>query len=104
MESSRVYWFRDTGFSAAGDTIVCVIDKLGEGNIFDEISIKEIFGRLVVYTNDETNCDYIGVWGHRKASKFLRLLRERGGRLEVERSRPLNARHRYSVSTGTARY
>ena len=40
--------------------------------------MKRLFGGYIVYTEHGSAAEYIGVWSVRMASRFRRVLRERG--------------------------
>lgn len=91
----NIYVFRDRHFAPAGDTVVCIGGRGSIEALLGNKPIPGLFTGQAVYTNDETNQDYVGVWGKREASRFRRLLRERGADLLVHRVPPPGVRLRH---------
>jgi hypothetical protein len=88
----NVYIFRDAHFSPSGNTVVCAAEKSRIEELFRAAKIQEIFRGGVIYKNWATEVEYLGVWGERNASKFRRLIRERGLQIVISRSMPPGAR------------
>lgn len=59
---------------------------------FSRTEMTDLFGGLAKYEHKKTGEEWIGVWSNRKASKFRRLLRERGVTLMVVKSIPSGLR------------
>jgi hypothetical protein len=59
---------------------------------FSRHEMTEYFGGMARYVDRKNEEEWIGVWGAKKASKFRRLLRERGTTLIVVKSTPVNLR------------
>lgn len=65
--------------------IVCIGPKRFVSDYMNEKDFRAIFEGYVVYRDDDTGADYIGVWGARNAAKFRRLLRTRGAKFKLNR-------------------
>lgn len=89
-----VYLFTDGHFSAAGNTVVCVGDKVAIEATLGDDRLGTLFSGSAVYSNRASGTDYIGVWGNRNAFRLRRLLREAGAQLSIRRTPPSNARLR----------
>jgi hypothetical protein len=64
----------------------------------DEMSA--LFGGYLEYQDVSGSNRYLGVWGDRKVSQFLRELRARGAAVELEASEPSRFRQRHRRSQG----
>jgi hypothetical protein len=58
------------------------------GIFFTREDLSAAFGGWIRYCDKVTGADWIGVWGERKASRFRRLLRERGAIFKLGKSPP----------------
>jgi hypothetical protein len=50
--------------------------------------LERLFGGSITYLDNVRGAELLGVWGTRKASKFRRMLRERGLKFDLCRDRP----------------
>jgi hypothetical protein len=89
-----VFVFRAGHFARNGDSVVSaapldlVVSVFGGGGLKGEAGLKAVFRGVAFFRNDETLLQYLGVWGARKASRFRRMLREAGARLDIVREPP----------------
>lgn len=88
-----IYLFRDS-ISPAEDSVVCLGEKTCIEAALGTRHVEDEFQGSVLYRNDKTKQDYLGVWGARNASRLRGLLRERGFDLTIERKFPHGARLR----------
>ncbi len=75
-------WFHD----GRSERVVCQ----GRASFVEEFISREEFQALFggyALSEDQSGCDYIGVWGSRVCKRFRRVLRERGASFQV-RSEP----------------
>ncbi len=96
----NVYVFRDGPFAPGGDTVVCAGERAGVEACLGRGQVQILFRGAVIYTNDATQQDYIGVWGVRKASRLRRLLREGGAEVVIHAGQPPQARLRHFTTLG----
>ena len=73
------------------------------GIFFTRDQLSATFGGWIAYRDKNTGADWIGVWGERKASRFRRLLRERGAIFRLAKSPPESLALRLRV-TGQRSY
>jgi hypothetical protein len=80
----RVYVFRDWQ-----DAVACaapgpaVLEAFGGFPLF-----QTYFGGYMTFGKLFSSDEFLGVWGHRNANRFRRILRERWGELEIIHARP----------------
>lgn len=87
MGTVDVFVFRD-GFAGRGaDTHVCVADAKQSDPFISKDEIDRTFFGYVLF-GQPLGKSYVGVWGARNASRFRRLLRERGADVEIKQSAP----------------
>jgi len=85
-----------------GAPIVCVGLSRQVLFLIDKGELSGTFGGYAVYRNDATEEEFVGVWGHRKASAFRHLLRERGATITVVKERPDGLRLKWTTSRSTS--
>jgi hypothetical protein len=96
-----LFQFRD-GFAGRGAaTSVCVVRREPVEPILPLAVIDDLFHGYVLYAADD-GTEFIGVWGARNASRFRRLLRDRGCSLDLVLSSP-PARLKRWMTHGKAR-
>jgi hypothetical protein len=83
----NLYQFSETRWRGSEPT-VCVGPISFVSTIIGKRELAAMFGGYIVYTDDDTNTDFLGVWGVRNASKFRRILREGGGSFTLRRGFP----------------
>jgi hypothetical protein len=98
MTSAIVYQFVTTVPTSATSAHVSLARKEVVDRCFSHSEMGELFGGLARYEDTKTGEEWIGVWSARKASKFRRLLRERGTILVLVKSAPSNFRLKAAYS------
>jgi hypothetical protein len=88
MTSAVLYQFRDNVPTSHWPAHISLARKNIVNEFFSRSEMTDLFGGLVVYEDTKTGEQWWGVWGGRKASKFRRLLRERGAALILVKSVP----------------
>ena len=94
--------FRDPHFAPAGDTVVCIANRAQMKAFIKKSEMGSLFSGYVVFRDRPWpwGQSYIGVWGERNASKFRRLLRERGANVQIVEHAPEGARIAYFTKCG----
>ena len=94
--------FRDPHFAPAGDTVVCIADRRQMKPYMKKGELGSLFAGYVVFRDRPWpwGRSYLGVWGKRNASKFRRLLRERGANVRVVDHAPPGIRIAYFTTCG----
>jgi len=95
-----VFVFRE-GLPRRGNAHVCVVDQYAARRFVSTHDLDQLFFGHVVY-GDDAGRRFVGVWGNRTVSRFLRLLRERGASF-VQHASPPPARFTAFVTQGKAR-
>jgi len=67
-------------------------------SLFSLEELTAIFGGYLEYEDTGGGQKYLGVWGDRKAGKFLQLLRNRGALVEKRDAAPGQFRQRHRAS------
>lgn len=60
---------------------------------FTKSQLVEEFGGWTEYWHETTDEAWIGVWGERKATRFRRMLKEKGAIFRIEKSNPPQQLH-----------
>jgi hypothetical protein len=80
----QVYVFRRGGgavcAAATGDMVLLAFGSLS--------GFIACFGGYMTFGRVFSSNEYLGVWGHRNANRFRRILRERSGRIETVHAPP----------------
>jgi hypothetical protein len=64
---------------------VCIGPKTEIEKVLGERDIYELFGGFVVYHEEASGADFIGVWGARKAARFRQILLRRGAKYTLRK-------------------
>ena len=95
-----VYAFRSSAFARNGDSVVCIGARDQLECLLGTGTLSATFFGYALY-QDPNKTEYIGVWGARNASKFRRLLRERGVQVIIHREPPPEIRlHHFATNPG----
>jgi hypothetical protein len=74
-----------------GATIYCDAERVCVENLIKLDEFALLFGGWML-SDSQNGLKYLGVWGHRNARRFRRLLRERGAQIQIVRSQELRRR------------
>lgn len=89
MPVTTLYHFIENVPSSRWPAHISIVRAVDVYASFSRTELSDIFGGMARYVNDKTGEEWIGIWSARKASKFRRLLRERGWVIVIVKSRPV---------------
>ena len=75
-----------------GATVYCDAERVFVENLIKLDEFALLFGGWMLSEGSQNGLRYLGVWGHRNARRFRRLLRERGAQISIVRSQELRRR------------
>ena len=82
-----LFEFKDSFRFNQSERVVCIGERALVSRALSESELAKLFGGWIIYS-DPSRCDYLGVWGARKARTLRRILRERGVDVSLTRTRP----------------
>jgi hypothetical protein len=98
VPQAKFITFREERYWRGSKPIVGFAPKITVRALVSNEEMAAIFGGHLEYEDRTSGERYLGVWGARKANRFLRLLRKRGGVIALENGEPdqYHQRHRAS--------
>jgi hypothetical protein len=72
-----------------GAKVCCDAERSFVENLIKPDEFALLFGGWMLSKGSEKGIRYLGVWGHRNAGRFRRILRERGAQISIVRSQEL---------------
>ncbi len=84
-----IYEYRASWYiNGRSEPIVAQGDARYVERFFTRSELCELFGGYVVSVSPYRSGQFLGVWGRRNASRFRRMLRERGAVFDISRDAP----------------